>query len=121
MTGDINQPRDLRETELRDPSRELEPGQQIIPHVLFLKLLVGGLAVAMVLGLAVIAVVMWLQLRTPPLPQLPATISLPEGQTAEAVTFGRNLLAVVTDAGEILVYKRDGSLQQRVTLDQPAQ
>lgn len=92
---------------------------QIVPHLRFLRLLVAGMAVAMVLGLAAIVAILWIRLSAPPLPELPAAIALPEGASAEAVTFSARHLIVVTDTGEVLVYGRDGSLQQRVALDQP--
>lgn len=90
-----------------------------MPHLLFLKLLVGGLAAAMVLGLGVIATILWLRLNAPPLPALPDAVTLPEGATAAAVTFAHDRLIVVTEAGEVLVYDGDGKLSQQVALDQP--
>ncbi|WBU64471.1 DUF6476 family protein [Paracoccus aerodenitrificans] len=90
-----------------------------VPHLLFLKLMVGGLSVAMVLGLAVIVVILWIRLSEPPLPELPASVELPANTSAEAVTFAGNRLIVLTDRDEVLIYDADGSLQQTITLDQP--
>ena len=94
-------------------------GEAAVPHLLFLKLMVGGLAVAMVLGLGVIVTIMWLRLNAPALPDLPESVRLPADSTAAAVTFARDRLIVVTDRGEVLVYGSDGVLQQQVVLDQP--
>lgn len=50
-------------------------------------------------------------------PDLPHAIRLPEGWTAQAVTFGRGWVAVVASDGtaeRILVYAPDGRLRQDV-------
>lgn len=91
----------------------------MVPHLLFLKLMVGGLAVAMVLGLGTIVVILWLRLNAATLPTLPAAVTLPEGAAATAVTFAGERLIVVTDRDEVLVYAADGALTQRIALDQP--
>lgn len=81
----------------------------------YLKALVTGLAVVMGLGIIGIVAVLWIRLGpVETLPKLPAAIALPEGATPEAVTFARNWIVVVTDAGEILLYGRDGQLHNRV-------
>ncbi|NHF71670.1 hypothetical protein G7044_00770 [Paracoccus sp. 12-3] len=79
--------------------------------------MVGGLAVAMVLGLGLIGTIMWLRLNAPMLPDLPESVNLPEGSNAEAVTFARNRLIVVTDRGEIVIYDADGAWHQTVELN----
>ena len=109
MTGDINHAD--RQDEANSP--------EIVPHLRFLKLLVGGLAAAMVLGLAAIVAILWLRLNAPPLPALPEAVTLPEGAQPAAVTFAGTRLIVVTDTGEVLVYDADGALSQRIVLDQP--
>ena len=73
----------------------------------------------MVLGLAAIVTILWLRLGAPPLPDLPAAVTLPEGATVQAVTFAGERLIVVTDGGEVLVYDADGALTGRIELDQP--
>ncbi|WBU52520.1 DUF6476 family protein [Paracoccus sp. SCSIO 75233] len=90
-----------------------------VPHLRFLKLLVGGMAVAMVLGLAAIVAILWIRLNTPDLPDLPDAVTLPEGAEPAAVTFAGQRLIVVTDAGEVLVYDESGTLSQQIRLDQP--
>lgn len=111
--------RDLKEAPAGGEGQLSANADPAVPHLLFLKLMVGGLAVAMVLGLGVIVTIMWLRLNAPMLPALPDSVTLPAGSTAEAVTFAPNRLIVVTDQGEVLVYGADGALQQTVVLDQP--
>lgn len=77
----------------------------------YLRLLVTSLAVVMGLGMIAVVAILWIRLGSAPLPELPANIALPAGSSAEAVTFARNWIVVVTDAGEILVYDRQGQLQ----------
>lgn len=111
--------RDIKDAPAGGEGQLPATGEQVVPHLLFLKLMVGGLAVAMVLGLGVIAVTLWLRLNAPVLPELPASVTLPEGSTAQAVTFAPDRLIVVTDRGEVLVYGTDGALRQQIRLDQP--
>lgn len=53
-------------------------------------------------------------------PVLPASITLPQGVSAGAVTFGTGWIAVVGRTGDgaerILVYATDGTLRQEVPL-----
>jgi hypothetical protein len=52
-------------------------------------------------------------------PELPASITLPEGLTAGAVTFGKGFVAIVasgTEGERILVYAPDGRLRQDVAV-----
>ncbi len=95
-------------------------GEAVVPHLLFLKLMVGGLAVAMVIGLAVIALILWLRLNAPPLPRLPDSVSLPAGSQARAITFAPGRLIVVTDRDEVLVFDGDGALMQQIALEAAA-
>ncbi|MEM6694357.1 MAG: DUF6476 family protein [Pseudomonadota bacterium] len=51
---------------------------------------------------------------------LPTSITLPEGVQARAFTQAETWYAVVTDAGEILIYDREtGALSQTVTISAP--
>ena len=51
-------------------------------------------------------------------PQVPADISLPEGVTARAVTFGTGWLAVVTTEDQILILDSEtGALRQQIQID----
>lgn len=88
------------------------------PEIRFLKILVTALTVTMIAGL--VAIVALLVIRLPDgaaLPELPASVKLPDGAKAEAVTFARSSLIVVTDHGEVLVYGRDGQLLRQIALD----
>ncbi len=50
---------------------------------------------------------------------LPAEITLPTGVQAAAVTQGGDWFAVVTTDQRILIFNRDGSLRQEVTVAAP--
>lgn len=92
-------------------------------HLRFLKWLVTVLTATMILGVLAIVALLVIRLQAPvpqagPVPPaLPATISLPQGARATAVTAGAGWFAVVTDAGEILIYTPDGTLRQRVAIE----
>ncbi len=83
--------------------------------VRYLRALVTGLAVVMGLGILAIVAILWLRLGAAPLPTLPDTITLPQGATAEAVTFARNWIVVVTQNGEILLYDQAGTLRDQLS------
>ncbi len=53
---------------------------------------------------------------TAPAPDLPDGFALPEGTSAEAVTFGDGWIAVVTGDNRILIFGRDGTLRQDVAI-----
>ena len=90
-----------------------------MPELAWLRRLVTGLALAMGLGIAVIAAVLWMRLSAPPLPRLPAAITLPAGAVPAAVTFARDWTVVVTEGGAVLVYDAAGGLRQQVTPGAP--
>ena len=60
----------------------------------------------MILGLITVIGLLVIRLQAIPAsaPVLPDEVALPEGVTAEAITFGRGWYAVVTGDGRILVY-----------------
>jgi hypothetical protein len=104
------------------PRNEVEAA--LPPSLRFLKWLVIALTLTMIGG--VIAVVAVLVTRIPqmanPLPVLPETITLPEGATAQAVTFGKGWIGVVVTGPEgerFLVYSPGGTLRQTVDLTAP--
>jgi len=72
----------------------------------------------MILG--VITVVWLLVTRMPDgraqIPALPPDIVLPEGQQAQAVTFGQGWSAVVTTSQNLLIYNDTGALVQSLDL-----
>lgn len=95
-----------------------------LPHLRFLKVLVTALAGTMIIGL--ITLITLIVIRFPSSagsdaasqPSLPASITLPKGETVAAVTFGRGWVAVVTKRDEILVYDaKDGTLKQRLQIE----
>lgn len=92
-----------------------------VPELRFLKTLVTGLALVMGLGMVAVVALLWLRLGQPAqpgLPELPDSVQLPEGASPAAVTFARDWLVVVTEAGDILLYDRSGALRDRAMADQ---
>lgn len=82
-----------------------------MPELRLLRLLVVGLAAVMALGMIAIVALLWVRLGQPVLPELPGSITLPDGAGVEAVTFARDWIVVVTDAGEVLLFDRLGQLR----------
>jgi Flp pilus assembly protein protease CpaA len=94
------------------------------PSLRFLKWLVIVLTLTMIGG--VITVVGLLVTRIPQgfgtLPVLPAAITLPEGTTPQAMTFGRGWIGVVVTGPEgerFLVFSPTGEQRQTVDLTAP--
>jgi len=85
-----------------------------VPELRFLKTLVTALSLVMGLGMVAIVALLWMRLGQPVLPELPENITLPEGTDADAVTFARDWIVVVTDTGEVLLYDRNGVLRDQV-------
>ncbi len=94
-------------------------GEAALPELRFLKALVTALAGVMILGLlAILAILVIRFSQEPEAPILPATLTLPEGTTARAVTFGRGWYAVVTEADDILIFDAaTGALRQTVRIE----
>ena len=90
------------------------------PHVAYLKRLVTVLAVVMVAGVLVLIGAVVIRLNASPLP-LPDSLTLPDGTTATAVTFGPDWIGVVTGDDRFLVYDRaTGNLRQTLRIDPPS-
>lgn len=51
-----------------------------------------------------------------PTPELPASIHLPEGAQAQAVTYADKQIIVLTQQNDILVYAKDGQLTGRTRI-----
>lgn len=87
----------------------------------FLRRLVTLLTVTMIGGVLAVVALLVIRLSQPlpaGLPELPASIALPDGAAAAGVAFGRGWIAVVTDDERILVYDREtGELRQTVVLE----
>ncbi|WP_227257928.1 DUF6476 family protein [Kangsaoukella pontilimi] len=89
-------------------------------NLVFLRRLVTVLTATMIFGVLTIVVLLVIRLQTPPSPSLPDGLTLPEGVTAEAVTFGRGWIAVVTGDGRILILDRTtGAVLQDVPVSLP--
>lgn len=85
-----------------------------MPELRWLKFLVTSLAVIMGLGMMAIVALLWMRLSQPMLPDLPASITLPDGAVVQALTFAPDHIVVVTQAGEVLLYDRNGALKDRL-------
>jgi Flp pilus assembly protein protease CpaA len=95
------------------------PDAALPPSLRLLKWLVILLTLTMIGG--VITVVWLLVTRMPEAlrsgaPQVPAELTLPEGKTAAAVTFGTGWTAVVTTDDHILIFGKDGKLRQDIAI-----
>jgi hypothetical protein len=102
---------------MSDPTDAPDP--TLPPSLRFLKWLVIVLTLTMIGG--VITVVGLLVTRMPqafqaPAPSLPEGFTLPAGTEAEAVTFGKGWIAVVTTDDRILIFGGDGRLRQDVAI-----
>lgn len=95
------------------------------PSLRFLKGLVIVLTLTMIVGVITVVAVIVTRMphsfasapAVPPLTaSLPEAITLPEGATAQAVTFGTGWVAVVTSDNRILIYSTAGELQQNIPL-----
>lgn len=86
------------------------------PDLRFLKYLVITLAGVMILGLLTIVWLFVTRLTMPaPLPVLPESVILPEGEVPAAITFAPRWLVVLTEGGTVLVYDRAGGAAVSVT------
>lgn len=77
--------------------------------------------ITMIVG--VITVVATLVTRMPDgravMPVLPAGLTLPAGQSAQAMTVGKGWIGVVTDADHFLIFDSAGKLLQDVPVSLP--
>jgi Flp pilus assembly protein protease CpaA len=104
---------------MSDPVTPDAPDAALPPSLRLLKWLVILLTLTMIGG--VITVVGLLVTRMPEAlrssaPKVPAELTLPEGKTAAAVTFGTGWTAVVTTDDHILVFGKDGKLRQDIAI-----
>jgi Flp pilus assembly protein protease CpaA len=99
----------MTETPLQEP--------ELPPSLRFLKHLVTVLTVTMIVGvITVVAVLVTRLQQVSPPPGLPASITLPPGSQARAVTMGTGWIAVVTADDHILIYATDGTLRQDIPI-----
>ena len=97
-----------------DDHNDWKAAVKAVPELRFLKTLVTGLTVVMGLGIIALVALLWIRLGQPALPQLPDNIDLPDGTSAQAITFSADWIAVGTDQGEIMVFDRAGTLRNRM-------
>lgn len=104
----------IRRLPMTDPSKtEI---QQEPPQIRFLRRLVTTLTVVMIGGLVVIISLLVIRLQASETP-LPAEIALPGGVEAEAVTLGRDWIAIISKDNRILIFDREtGDLRQEVQI-----
>lgn len=91
-----------------------------------LRWMVNALMLALIAGIAVIATTLVIRLNavgTRPLPALPETVALPDGERAQAVTFGGGWVALVTTDAEgaerIRVMDAETGVERGMLLIQP--
>lgn len=93
------------------------------PSLRFLKWLVILLTLTMIGGVITVVAVLVTRMPQlggdPALPDLPATLALPPGAKAEAVTFGRDWTAVVTEDQRIIVFDQNGIIVREISLVTP--
>ena len=86
--------------------------------VKYLRILVTVLTGTMIVGFLVIVTLFVIKFSGGTGPNLPETISLPDGAKATAFTQGDDWFAVVTDGRQILIFDRgNGRLRQTVILE----
>jgi len=99
----------------------LEPEEPA--NLKFLRRLVTLLTGTMIVGVVVIIGLLVMRINGKPAPvstgpELPASITLPDGAQATAFTMGKGWYAVVTDGDAILIYDADsGELRQTVQVE----
>ncbi|WP_114284530.1 DUF6476 family protein [Candidatus Halocynthiibacter alkanivorans] len=86
--------------------------------VRFLRRLVTTLTITMIAGLVVLIALFVIRfpLTSRTSPALPSEITLPDGVSARAVTFGPDWYAVVTTDERILIFGLDGTLRQDIAV-----
>ncbi len=87
-----------------------------VPELRFLKTLVTGLTLVMGVGMIAVVALLWVRLSQQPLPELPASITLPQDAQTRAVTFATDRIVVLTTDDRVLVYDRAGALVGQMTL-----
>lgn len=91
------------------------------PTLKYLKWLVTGLTVTMILGFLTIVGLFVMRFSEMNRVEVPDEITLPDGSKAVAFTRGEGWFAVVTDGDEILIYSRvTGNLRQRIKIEPEA-
>jgi len=105
-------------------------GDGLPPSVRFLKWLVIVLTLTMIVGVITVVAVIVTRIpqvmgdAEPQMGQLPPAITLPEGVTPGAATFGQGWIAVVVVEGDdgaerIMIFGNDGRLRQEIPIEAP--
>ncbi|KAE9627869.1 DUF6476 family protein [Parasedimentitalea maritima] len=98
-------------------TRPSDPEIQEPPQLKFLRRLVTTLTAVMIGGLVVVISLLVIRLSDKDV-TLPDSITLPDGTTPTAVTFGNGWIAVVSDRNQILILDADsGDLRQTITIE----
>ncbi|TLP66981.1 hypothetical protein FEE96_06410 [Parasedimentitalea maritima] len=98
-------------------TRPSDPEIQEPPQLKFLRRLVTTLTAVMIGGLVVVISLLVIRLSDKGV-TLPDSITLPDGTTPTAVTFGNGWIAVVSDRNQILILDADsGDLRQTITIE----
>jgi hypothetical protein len=83
------------------------------PQLRFLRLLVTTLTVVMIGGLLVVIGLLVTRLNADDVP-LPAEITLPDGSSPDAVTFGATWIAVVSGDRILILDRETGQIRQEI-------
>lgn len=105
--------------DMTEDDSDWKTAAKAVPELRFLRMLVTGLALVMGFGVIALVTLMWMRLGQPPLPELPDAIVLPDGARAEALTFARDWIVVVTDQDQVLLFDRAGA--PRGAMDLPTE
>ncbi len=99
-----------------DPDEDYGPEPA---NLRFLRRLVTLLTAVMIAGLVTVIALLVIRLQAPApvLPALPETIVLPEGVTADAVTFGEGWIAVVAGDRILIFDAETGALRKEVAVE----
>lgn len=97
-----------------------EDAATLPPSLAWLKGLVVALTLSLIGG---VLTVVWLLVTRLPLPNAhpvaPASLQMPAGATAAAVTLGTGWVAVVTTDNRILIFGPDGRFWQEIAIKAP--
>ncbi|MHA6325405.1 DUF6476 family protein [Roseivivax sp. CAU 1753] len=93
-----------------------QPDASARGDVRFLKFLVTTLTATMIAGLLVIIALFVIRFREPATLALPSELAMPTGARPISVATARDLIIVVTDQNDILVFSPAGELRQAIAL-----
>lgn len=100
-----------------DTSDKLE----LPPSLRWLKWLVTGLTLTLILGVIAIVALLVTRLPAPTTTEaaaFPDSLALPEGASPEAITRGKGWIGVVTTDGRMLIFDQTGALTKEIQIRQ---